>query len=96
MEEDRKISRRTFLSAAGGTIVSIGLPGVFVRLADANQRALAADLTADPVSPPDSRRSKEFRIWAALLEPLRLRIGPCASMVRWKDRSSSPTRNCST
>lgn len=54
MEEDRKISRRTFLSAAGGTIVSIGLPGVFRKLADAEQRALAAETRPDgrPRLPP--------------------------------------------
>jgi hypothetical protein len=33
VQEDRKISRRTFLAGAGCTLVSIGLPGVLVRLA---------------------------------------------------------------
>ncbi|MFH1981867.1 MAG: molybdopterin-dependent oxidoreductase [Pseudomonadota bacterium] len=50
MHKDRKISRRTFLAAAGGTIVSIGLPGVFIKCSDADQRALAADTR------PDGRR----------------------------------------
>ncbi|MDP3283967.1 MAG: molybdopterin-dependent oxidoreductase [Desulfobacterales bacterium] len=54
MKEDRKISRRTFLAGAGGAIVSIGLPGVFVKLADAEQRALAEDTRPDgrPRLPP--------------------------------------------
>lgn len=47
MQKDQKISRRAFLAAAGGTIVSIGLPGVFIKLSDAEQRALAADTRSD-------------------------------------------------
>jgi len=42
MHKELKISRRTFLAAAGGTIVSIGLPGTFIKLSEAKQRALAA------------------------------------------------------
>jgi DMSO/TMAO reductase YedYZ molybdopterin-dependent catalytic subunit len=54
MEKDYKISRRAFLAAAGGTIISIGLPGTFIRLADAEQRALAASVRPDgrPRLPP--------------------------------------------
>jgi DMSO/TMAO reductase YedYZ molybdopterin-dependent catalytic subunit len=54
MQDDLKISRRTFLTAAGGTIVSIGLPGAFVKLADADQNALAAETRPDgrPRLPP--------------------------------------------
>lgn len=54
MQKDRKISRRTFLAAAGGTIVGMGLPGVFVKLSDAEQRALAASTRPDgrPRLPP--------------------------------------------
>lgn len=54
MKEDRKISRRTFLAVAGGAAVSIGLPGVFVKLTDAEQLALAADTRPDgrPRLPP--------------------------------------------
>ena len=47
MEKDRKISRRTFLAAASGTLVSIGLPGTFILLADAAQRDLAASTRPD-------------------------------------------------
>ena len=54
MQKDQKISRRTFLAAAGGTIVSIGLPGLFIKLSDAEQRALAANTRPDgrPRLPP--------------------------------------------
>ena len=54
MTKDHKISRRAFLAAAGGTIVSIGLPGVFIKLSDAEQRTLAADTRPDgrPRLPP--------------------------------------------
>ena len=44
---DPMISRRTFLAAAGGTIVSIGLPGVFIKLHDTKQHALAASTRSD-------------------------------------------------
>lgn len=54
MEKNQKISRRTFLAAAGGTIISIGLPGTFIKLAEAEQRALAASIRPDgkPRLPP--------------------------------------------
>ena len=54
MQKDHKISRRTFLAAAGGTIVSIGLPGVFMKLPDWEQSALAASTRPDgrPRLPP--------------------------------------------
>ena len=47
MKKNRKISRRTFLAAAGGTIISIGLPGVFAKLAEADQTALAVSTRPD-------------------------------------------------
>ena len=34
MKKNPKITRRKFMAAAGGTIVSIGLPGVFVKVMD--------------------------------------------------------------
>ncbi len=49
MPKDHKISRRTFLAAAGGTIVSIGLPGAFIKLPEVEQHALAA------ITRPDGR-----------------------------------------
>jgi DMSO/TMAO reductase YedYZ molybdopterin-dependent catalytic subunit len=63
MEKDHKISRRTFLAAAGGTIISIGLPGTFIRLADAEQRALAASIRADgrPRLPPGQAVVKKIQ-----------------------------------
>lgn len=47
MLKNQKISRRTFLAVAGGTIVSIGLPGAFIKLSEAEQRALAANIRPD-------------------------------------------------
>ncbi|MBU2623330.1 MAG: molybdopterin-dependent oxidoreductase [Pseudomonadota bacterium] len=63
MQEDRKISRRTFLAGTGGAIVSIGLPGVFIKLADAKQRALAADTRPDgrPRLPPGQLAVERIR-----------------------------------
>jgi DMSO/TMAO reductase YedYZ molybdopterin-dependent catalytic subunit len=63
MQKDRRISRRTFLAAAGGTIVSIGLPGAFIKLSDAAQRALAADTRPDgrPRLPPGQLAVEKIR-----------------------------------
>lgn len=63
MKKDQKISRRTFLAAAGGTIVSIGLPGAFVRLSDADQSLLAADTRSDgrPRLPPGQIAVEKIR-----------------------------------
>ncbi len=54
MPESKHISRRAFLAAAGGAVVSIGLPGLFVKLRDFENRALAAALRPDgrPRLPP--------------------------------------------
>jgi DMSO/TMAO reductase YedYZ molybdopterin-dependent catalytic subunit len=63
MPEKPKISRRAFLAAAGGTIVSIGLPGAFVKLSDAEQRKLAADTRSDgrPRLPPGQLAVEKIR-----------------------------------
>ncbi len=47
MKMPLKITRRDFMAAAGGTIVSIGLPGVFFKLTDSDNRAMAAELRPD-------------------------------------------------
>ncbi len=47
MKKNPKITRRKFMAAAGGTIVSIGLPGVFVKAMDSDNKALAQQLRAD-------------------------------------------------
>jgi DMSO/TMAO reductase YedYZ molybdopterin-dependent catalytic subunit len=47
MNRNPKITRRKFMAAAGGSIVSIGLPGVFVKVMDSENRALAAQLGTD-------------------------------------------------
>jgi len=60
MEKLKKITRRGFMAAAGGTLVSIGLPGVFVKLMDSENRALAAELRPDgrPRIPPGQHAVK--------------------------------------
>ncbi len=44
MKMHKKLTRRDFMASAGGTIVSIGLPGVFYKLLDSENRAVAAQL----------------------------------------------------
>jgi DMSO/TMAO reductase YedYZ molybdopterin-dependent catalytic subunit len=60
MKITRKMTRRDFMAAAGGTIVSIGLPGVFVKLMDSENRAMAAQLRPDgrPRIPPGQHAVK--------------------------------------
>ena len=55
-----KMTRREFVAAAGGSVVSIGLPGVFVKLLDAENQALAAELRPDgkPRIPPGQHAVK--------------------------------------
>ncbi len=54
MQKDHKLSRRALLAAAGGAIISIGLPGSFIKLSEARQLDLASDLRSDgrPRLPP--------------------------------------------
>ena len=54
MRERKQVSRRAFLAATGGAVASIGLPGLFVKLLDVENRALAAQLRPDrrPRLPP--------------------------------------------
>ena len=60
MKIAKKMTRRDFMAAAGGTIVSIGLPGVFVKLMDSENRAMAAQLRPDgrPRIPPGQHAVK--------------------------------------
>jgi DMSO/TMAO reductase YedYZ molybdopterin-dependent catalytic subunit len=60
MNGNPKITRRKFMAAAGGTLVSIGLPGVFVKLMDSENRALASQIRADgrPRIPPGQHAVK--------------------------------------
>ena len=48
------MTRREFMATTGGTVVSIGLPGVFVKMMDSGNRAEAAQLRPDgrPRIPP--------------------------------------------
>lgn len=47
MKQERNIARRTFLAAAGVSLVNVGLPGIFVRIADAEQDVLSASTRPD-------------------------------------------------
>ena len=60
MKISKKLSRRAFMASAGGTMVSIGLPGLFVKLMDAANRAVAAQLRPDgrPRIPPGQHAVK--------------------------------------
>jgi len=59
----KQITRRAFLAAAGGTIVSIGLPGTFLKLPDNQQSALAADTRPDgrPRLPPGQQAVEKIQ-----------------------------------
>jgi DMSO/TMAO reductase YedYZ molybdopterin-dependent catalytic subunit len=62
MKKDEDISRRNILAAAGGTLISIGLPGTFMKLFDFEQLALAAQTRPDgkPRIPPGQEAVKEI------------------------------------
>ena len=62
MIEKKKLSRRTFLARAGGSVVSIGLPGIFVKLMDLENLALAAEMRPDgrPRLPPSQQAVKRI------------------------------------
>ncbi len=63
MKNLKKISRRKFMAATGGSIVSIGLPGVFMKLMDFDNQALAAELRPDgrPPIPPGQHAVETIR-----------------------------------
>ncbi|MEW6185190.1 MAG: molybdopterin-dependent oxidoreductase [Thermodesulfobacteriota bacterium] len=63
MQKGKILSRRNFLLGAGGTIITIGLPGVFVKLMDSEQLALAAQIRPDgkPRLPPGQLAVKRIR-----------------------------------
>jgi DMSO/TMAO reductase YedYZ molybdopterin-dependent catalytic subunit len=60
MKKTNKLTRREFMATTGGTVVSIGLPGVFVKLMDSGNRAVAAQLRPDgrPRIPPGQHAVK--------------------------------------
>jgi DMSO/TMAO reductase YedYZ molybdopterin-dependent catalytic subunit len=62
MSKDTSITRRTFLAAAGGAVVGIGLPGTFVKLPPWEQQALAAQTRPDgrPRLPPGQEAVKKI------------------------------------
>ena len=58
----KKLSRRAFLAKAGGSLVGIGLPGVFVKLLAQENVALAAQIRPDgrPRIPPGQQAVKRL------------------------------------
>jgi DMSO/TMAO reductase YedYZ molybdopterin-dependent catalytic subunit len=62
MNEHKKLSRRTFLAHAGGSLLSIGLPGIFVKLMPLENLALAAETRPDgkPRLPPGQQAVKRI------------------------------------
>jgi DMSO/TMAO reductase YedYZ molybdopterin-dependent catalytic subunit len=62
MKKDASFSRRTFLTAAGGALMTIGLPGTFVKMFDYEQQALAAQPRPDgkPRIPPGQEAVKKL------------------------------------
>ncbi len=60
MNHNPKITRRRFMAAAGGTLVSIGLPGVFVKAMESENKALTELTRADghPRIPPGQHAVK--------------------------------------
>ena len=60
MQKEPNLSRRQFLTTAGGTVIRIGLPGLFVKLTDTEKRAYAAQLRPDgrPRIPPGQEAVK--------------------------------------
>jgi DMSO/TMAO reductase YedYZ molybdopterin-dependent catalytic subunit len=62
MIQSRKLSRRAFLAKAGGSLIGISLPGVFVKLMDTENLALAAETRPDgrPRLPPGQQAVKRL------------------------------------
>lgn len=62
MDVPKKLSRRVFLAKAGGSLVSISLPGVFVKLLTRENVALAAQTRSDgrPRIPPHQQAVKRL------------------------------------
>lgn len=62
MDGSKKLSRRAFLVKTGGSVVSISLPGVFVKLIARENVALAAQLRPDgrPRLPPSQQAVKRL------------------------------------
>jgi DMSO/TMAO reductase YedYZ molybdopterin-dependent catalytic subunit len=62
MIDSKKLSRRTFLAQAGGSLLRIGLPGIFVKLMPLDNLALAAETRPDgkPRLPPGQQAVKRI------------------------------------
>ena len=71
MKPTQGMSRRRFMTLAGGTVVSISLPGIFVNLTDEESSAMATELRPDgrPRIPPNQQAIKELRNMGGFLPP---------------------------
>jgi DMSO/TMAO reductase YedYZ molybdopterin-dependent catalytic subunit len=71
MKSIQKISRRKFMVLAGGTVVGISLPGVFVKLTEKENLAIASELRPDGRSriPPNQQAVKSLRDMGGFLGP---------------------------
>jgi len=58
----RKVTRREFMAATGGSVLSIGLPGAFCKLSAEENRIVAGELRADgkPRLPPGQHAVKSL------------------------------------
>ena len=80
MNSTQKMSRRKFMTLAGGTAVGISLPGIFVALTEKEKLAIASKLRPDgrPRIPPNQQAIKELRDMGGFLRP--------GNMPEWKLR----------
>jgi DMSO/TMAO reductase YedYZ molybdopterin-dependent catalytic subunit len=71
MNSTQKMSRRKFMALAGGTVVGISLPGVFVKLTEKENLAIASELRPDgrPRIPPNQQAVKALRDMGGFLGP---------------------------
>jgi DMSO/TMAO reductase YedYZ molybdopterin-dependent catalytic subunit len=71
MKSTQKMSRRKFMVLAGGTVVGISLPGVFVKLTEKENLAIASALRPDgrPRIPPNQQAVKSLRDMGGFLGP---------------------------
>jgi DMSO/TMAO reductase YedYZ molybdopterin-dependent catalytic subunit len=71
MNSIQKISRRKFMALAGGTVVGISLPGIFVKLTEKENLAIASELRPDgrPRIPPNQQAVKTLRDMGGFLGP---------------------------
>lgn len=71
MKNNPRITRRRFMAAAGGTLVSIGLPGVFVKTMASENKALTELIRTDgrPRIPPGQHAVKALPELGGVMGP---------------------------